>query len=66
MEVVSAAEKNSERDRQIKRQLYSRHGVREYWILDPILKTVEVYRRKRNVLVLDATLRAQITLPLHF
>jgi len=57
VEVVSAGEKNSERDRQIKRQLYSRHGVREYWILDPVLKTVEIYRRKRNVLVHEMTLR---------
>jgi Uma2 family endonuclease len=62
VEVVSAGEKNGERDRQIKRQLYSRHGVREYWILDPALKAIEVYRRKENVLVLDATLRGSDSL----
>jgi Uma2 family endonuclease len=57
VEVVSAGENSSDRDRQIKRQLYSRQGLSEYWILDPALRVIEVYRRKRNVLVLDATLR---------
>ena len=57
VEVVSPGEKNSERDRQLKRQLYSRRGVREYWVVDPQLKTIEVYRLHKNVLVLEATLR---------
>ena len=59
VEVVSPGEKNSERDRQIKRQLYSRRGVREYWVVDPRLKTIEVYRLQENVLVLEATLRGE-------
>ena len=57
VEVVSPGETNSERDRQLKRQLYSRRGVREYWVVDPQLKTIEVYRLHENVLVLEATLR---------
>jgi Uma2 family endonuclease len=57
IEVVSPGERNSERDRQLKRQLYSRRGVREYWIVDPQLNTIEVYRLHENVLVLEATLR---------
>ena len=57
VEVVSPGEKNSERDRQLKRQLYSRRGVREYWVVDPQLRTIEVYRLHQNVLVLEATLR---------
>jgi Uma2 family endonuclease len=57
IEVVSPGEKNSERDRQLKRLLYSRRGVREYWVVDPQLKSIEVYRLHENVLVLEATLR---------
>lgn len=57
VEVVSPGENNSERDRQLKRQLYSRRGVREYWVVDPQLRTIEVYRLQENVLVLEATLR---------
>ena len=57
VEVVSPGENNSERDRQLKRQLYSRRGVREYWVVDPQLRTIEVYRLHENVLVLEVTLR---------
>ncbi len=36
------------RDRQIKRQLYDRTGVREYWIVDPDAKVVTIYRREAD------------------
>lgn len=32
------------RDRTYKKHLYGRYGVREYWIVDPIAKAVEVYQ----------------------
>jgi Uma2 family endonuclease len=57
VEVVSPGDTNSQRDRHLKRQLYSRRGVREYWVVDPQLRTIEVYRLHENVLVLEATLR---------
>ena len=33
------------RDQGVKRQLYERMGVREYWLADPARETVTVYRR---------------------
>ena len=32
------------RDAQIKRRLFERTGVREYWLVDPELDTVQVFR----------------------
>jgi len=40
IEILSPA--TAERDRTYKKTLYARHSVREYWIVDPEEKTVEV------------------------
>lgn len=42
VEIISETSRKT--DKTIKRKLYEGHGVGEYWIVDPELETVEVYR----------------------
>jgi Uma2 family endonuclease len=56
VEVLSPGANNERRDREIKRKLYSRRGVREYWICDPRAFSVEVWRHQGEGLELAATL----------
>lgn len=35
---------SEEQDRVAKKQIYARHGVKEYWLIDPDRETVEVYK----------------------
>lgn len=42
IEILSPA--TTERDRQLKRKIYARYGVREYWIVDPEPSTIQVLR----------------------
>lgn len=42
IEILS--ESTRRRDEVTKRHLYARHGVIEYWIVDPVLETVKIYR----------------------
>lgn len=46
VEVVS--EGNRRHDEVRKRRLYARHDVAEYWVVDPELETVKVYRRPED------------------
>ncbi len=43
VEILSPA--TAERDRTLKLDLYARHGVHEYWIVDPDARTIMVLRR---------------------
>jgi Uma2 family endonuclease len=47
VEILSPA--TSARDFNLKRKLYARHGVKEYWIVDPDDETIEVQRLQGNV-----------------
>jgi Uma2 family endonuclease len=56
IEILSPGELNAQRDKEVKRKLYSLHGVEEYWIANWQLKTLEIYRRADAQLQLVATL----------
>lgn len=57
IEILSRGSENVRRDRIAKRQLYSKHGVPEYWIVDRHDRVVEIYRLNGALLELAATLR---------
>lgn len=46
VEVLS--ESTRKRDERLKRDLYERFGVREYWVVDPDLETVKIYRQAED------------------
>jgi Uma2 family endonuclease len=44
IEVLSPGAENRRRDLSVKRQLYAKYGVKEYWAVDPENRSVEIYR----------------------
>jgi Uma2 family endonuclease len=66
VEVLSPGTNNERRDREAKLKLYSRRGVDEYWIVDWRARSVDIYRRTGEALVLAEQLSgdATITSPL--
>ena len=66
IEVMSRGKENRDRDLLVKRQLYGKYGVTEYWIVDTENRLVEVYRLSKDRLESIATLRNgdEITTPL--
>ncbi|MFL6214761.1 MAG: Uma2 family endonuclease [Blastocatellia bacterium] len=56
VEVLSSGSANERRDRKLKLELYSRHGVSEYWIVNWRTRQIELYRREQAQLKHLATL----------
>ena len=54
VEVLSPS--SSRRDWGYKREMYARHGVREYWVIDPTNRIVSVMTLQDGVLEIDQTL----------
>ena len=65
IEIVSPGKENARRDREVKRQVYGKHGVKEYWIADPESRALEIYRLEEQGLKLAATLAGddEVTTP---
>jgi Uma2 family endonuclease len=57
IEVVSSGAENRRRDFLVKRQLYGKYGVKEYWIIDTENRYVLIHRLQGQALELVATLR---------
>jgi Uma2 family endonuclease len=66
IEILSRGTENVARDRVAKRQLYAKHGVKEYWIVDGENRAIEIYRPTAKGLELSAMLSHgdEITSPL--
>ncbi|HEV8428088.1 MAG TPA: Uma2 family endonuclease [Pyrinomonadaceae bacterium] len=62
VEIVSPGSSNIRRDRVAKLQLYAKHDVPEYWIVDPKNSTVERYVNQGSSLILQETLGEEETL----
>ncbi|MEK6289240.1 MAG: Uma2 family endonuclease [Acidobacteriota bacterium] len=59
IEIISPGSENDRRDRVAKRQLYGKYGVKEYWVVDPLQRTIEIYCRVGRNLKLQTVLREQ-------
>ena len=44
VEIVSQGKENRERDVSVKRRLYGKYGIQEYWIVDPNNSSVLIFR----------------------
>ena len=66
IEIASRGTENRRRDFSLKRQLYAKYGVKEYWVVDPERRSVDVYRLSNSILqeIVKLTDEAYLTSPL--
>ncbi|MDQ2937841.1 MAG: Uma2 family endonuclease [Acidobacteriota bacterium] len=57
VEIISSGTENRRRDLSVKRQLYAKYGVKEYWIVDPDNRSVLIFRLREQKLQEIATLK---------
>jgi Uma2 family endonuclease len=62
VEILSPGSSNIRRDRVVKLQLYAKHGVPEYWIIDLKNRAIERYVNQDSSLILQETLGEDDTL----
>ena len=60
IEILSPS--TADRDLGYKHELYGRHGVLEYWVVDPMAETVAVHRQRDGRLELAETFGRRDTL----
>ena len=53
IEILSPS--TADKDQGVKHELYGRHGVTEYWLVDPIAETVSIHRQRGGVLAATHT-----------
>jgi Uma2 family endonuclease len=59
IEIVCPGIPNAQRDCVVKKQLYEKYGVKEYWLVDLVSRIIEVYTLQKDPLVLAATYGGQ-------
>jgi Uma2 family endonuclease len=66
VEIVSPGAENARRDRVAKRHLYGKYGVKEYWVIDPEQRVIEIYRSQDGSLEMVGDFRDEkkVTSPL--
>ena len=50
IEIMSPGSENVRRDQIVKRQTYAKYGVKEYWIVEPLVEVIEISRLQNNTL----------------
>ena len=50
IEIMSPGTENVRRDQIVKRQTYAKFGIKEYWIVEPLVEIIEITRLTENVL----------------